>query len=1663
MKTEEEPRREESSPHVSGGTTLDRKAGDYTRRAMELLLGACGSRPRELREYHNPDPLSRLLGRRNESKIFINEQEVTSLLEGGAECSSISSEYCKEQGIPIYPLDDLLRLTGTGGHDIPYLGFCEVRVQVPHAPSFDEDTLMLVLPHNEYHSRVPVTLGTYTLDRVVAHSENDEDLDEAWKLVKESTLMALREQLGISLGDRLDLARVHSAVRTTKEVVIPPGKSVVVSGNTGFNVHHKRLHVITQSAEGTRLPAGLEACPAYTEMKPGSSRVKMILRNRSDQEMRVGARSVVGRMDAANAVPPALVPKEVTESENRLEAIDLVKNLSRQGALKPLGVSQPTQVGLEEERSPNEEIEEKSQKKIYWDPCQPLPPEELLGSGKPLKPRELTPELIEEMWSRVPKGELHSWTPELQKKAKELFVKWEHVIARDDLDLGHAATFKHDIVLTDPTPVKSRYRRIPPQNYEEVKNHLQEMLDMGVIQKSFSSWASPVVLARKKNGKLRFCVDLRGVNKKTQRDAHPIPRIEEKSQKKIYWDPCQPLPPEELLGSGKPLKPRELTPELIEEMWSRVPKGELHSWTPELQKKAKELFVKWEHVIARDDLDLGHAATFKHDIVLTDPTPVKSRYRRIPPQNYEEVKNHLQEMLDMGVIQKSFSSWASPVVLARKKNGKLRFCVDLRGVNKKTQRDAHPIPRIEETLDRLKGATIFSSIDLKCGFWEVEITDRAKPYTAFTCGPLGFYECARMPFGLTNAPATFQRLMESCLGDLHLQCCLIYLDDVIVFSSSPEEHLASLDKVFRRFAEAGLKIRIEKCNFFQSEVEYLGHVVSSEGVKPNRERIAAVQNWKVPTNLSELRSFLGFASYYRKFIKNFAKIARPLYARLSGEPSRKAASVKIGWDDESQEAFDILKRKVCEAPCLAFPDFTQPFLLKTDASGGGLGAVLYQIQEGKERVIAYASRSLQPAETRYPAYKLEFLALKWAVTEKLKDYLWGSKFVVYTDNNPLTYMQTTGKLDATTQRWVAALACYDFDIVYRAGKLNVEADALSRMVWPDEEEEVECVKMSGEVVSAMVKEARLAQVGAVSLAVEVEAVDEIQDVDEEGLCVDDWLREQRADPTLKRVLDLWKNGEFLKTSYDPTDSEDFRKLLKQKDHLRVREGVLFRKTKIQGRTFMQAVLPPKLRATALRGAHDQLGHLGRDKTLDILQERVWWPGMRRDVVAYISGCDRCLRFKASPERAPMEVFSAGLPMELVHIDFLKLEDGKEDRYRDVLVITDHFTGYAQAHVCTNQKAPLVAKVLMDSFFQHYGLPDKLISDQGANFESGVIQELCKLLGVQKIRTTPYHPQTNGSCERFNRTLIGMIGTLATEEKSKWPSSLKRLVHAYNSSVNRMTGFSPFFLMFGRSPRLPIDIELGLKMPARVKSHPTSTYVKNLKRKLNWAHKIAFQHREKSSGGNKKSYDKRVKCSKLEEGDACLVRTVAWSGKHKLQDRWDPGVYIVKKQPIPSLPVFTVRCEETGKEKTLHRNLLLPLRQGGQLVLEQERKAKEEARPAEDIPAIVKIQEEATADTVENDTTPTPGVSDFEPGEGVVKEMEEKHAGEESAEVMPIVDLNSDDEPVTDPERRYPRRERRKPNWLHRAWSSMTRGIYDVPSSDEEDPYPGLGGTPADFL
>ena len=404
----------------------------------------------------------------------------------------------------------------------------------------------------------------------------------------------------------------------------------------------------------------------------------------------------------------------------------------------------------------------------------------------------------------------------------------------------------------------------------------------------------------------------------------------------------------------------------------------LKSWSGEQQQSAKDLLVDSAHIFAKTDLDLGKCNTIKHAIKITDPQPFKERYRRIPPHLFDEVKKHLQEMIEVGAIRKSFSPWASAVVLVRKKDGGLRFCINLRKLNNRTIKDGYSLPRIEDTLDCLHGAAWFSTQDLKSGYWQVELEEEAKPLTAFNMGPLDFWECECMPFGLTNAPATLQRLMESCLGELHLNWCIIYLDDIIVFSRTPEEHLHRLRAVFEKLRAAGLKLKPSKCEFFKQEIKYLGHVVSKEGVSTDPDKIKSVTEWPQPTTVTEVWSFLGFVSYYRRFIPNFSKIAKPpnkLLQNLEGTPSQKK-KFKVHWGPDQQEAFETLQRLCTESPILAYADFKAPFILHTDASGDGFGAVLYQVQEGKQRVIAYASRSLTRSERNYPVHKLEFLALK---------------------------------------------------------------------------------------------------------------------------------------------------------------------------------------------------------------------------------------------------------------------------------------------------------------------------------------------------------------------------------------------------------------------------------------------------------------------------------------------------------------------------------------------------------------------------------------------------------------------------------------------------------------------------------------------------------------
>ena len=955
----------------------------------------------------------------------------------------------------------------------------------------------------------------------------------------------------------------------------------------------------------------------------------------------------------------------------------------------------------------------------------------------------------------------------------------------------------------------------------------------------------------------------------------------------------------------------------IKKLWDQLDISGTDSWKEDQRQLVRETIEHFEDVFALGPLELGKTSLVRHTIKVTNPNPFKERYRRIPPHQFEEVQKHLKEMEDIGAIRRSNSPWASPVVLVKKKDSSLRFCIDLRKLNARTIKDAYSLPRIEESLDCLNGATIFTSLDLKSGYWQVELDDESVPLTAFTVGPLGFYECIRMPFGLMNAPATFQRLMESCLGEMHLNWCIIYLDNVIIFSSTPEEHIQHLRGVLQKLRAAGLKLKPSKCEFFKDRISYLGHIVSKNGVETDPKKVKVIQDWPILETVYDVRSFLGFMNYYRKFLFRYSRIVKPLNKLISGENSKKKKG-PVKWEEKHQEAFEKLKQLCTEAPILAYVDYKKPFRVYTDASEIGLGAVISQVQNEIEHVIAYASRSLNKAERRYIAHKLEFLALKWAVTDRFHEYLYGREFEVFTDNNPLTYILTSAKLDATGQRWVAALGLYDFQIHYSSGKKNANADALSRIPW-DRESRQEVTKMDAISVKATMTKAEdkcipQAKENVVSFASQFYAP---------KMSPNEWRVEQEKDPAIKKIIDLEEKGSLFNYRSSRDENPDVQNYLKVRKSLCMTGGLLYRKVQLKHHqeVVKQLVLPSKFRKRVVLACHDEMGNLGMDRTLLLLQDRVYWPGMSRDVHEHIRTCGRCERFKDRPNKEEIEQTDAHYPLELIHVDFLTI-GGKKDARKDinVLVVTDHFTRYAQAYVTTSQTAITVARVLFTQYFTHYGWPTKLITDQGSQFEGKLFKHLMAEANVRKIRTTPYHPEGNAQCERFNRTLLGMLGTMPIESKGEWQEWVSAMTHAYNCTISKTTGFSPYHLMYGREPKIPIDVELNL--PSNREEITPRTYMDRLIHKMEWAFEKAKENIAKDKVSRKKYHDKTVRCHRVEVGDLVLLRDKNLKSNYKIADKWEDGVYEVLSRR-EEVPVFAIRKLGSKEIHVVHRNMIHP--------------------------------------------------------------------------------------------------------------------------------------------
>ena len=939
------------------------------------------------------------------------------------------------------------------------------------------------------------------------------------------------------------------------------------------------------------------------------------------------------------------------------------------------------------------------------------------------------------------------------------------------------------------------------------------------------------------------------------------------------------------------------------------------------QGSARDLLQKYSGVFSTHEGDLGCTNLIAHEIPLLDDTPVRQRYRHIPPSEYELAKAHINQLLEAHIIRESNSPYASPIVLVKKKDGSLRMCVDYRRLNANTRRDAFPLPRIEESLDSLAGASWFSAMDLASGYNQVPVAERDRAKTAF-CTPFGLFEWNRMPFGLCNAPGTFQRLMQRLFGDQQCQSLLLYLDDIVIFSSTVAQHLARMEVVLGRLQREGLKAKLSKCAFFQREVHYLGHVISNKGVSTDPSKIDAVADWPQPTTVADLRSFLGFASYYRRFVEGFAKMAAPLHslvAELAGTKAKRAArrtaerDFRSLWSEQCQLSFEALKRKLTSAPVLAYADFSLPFILEVDASHNGLGAVLSQEQEGKVRPVAFASRGLKPTErnmSNYSSMKLEFVALKWAMTEKFRDYLLGHRCLVYTDNNPLAHL-SSAKLGAVEQRWASELAVFDFDIKYRSGRSNRNADALSRQ-HPSGSTELQGLVPGTALPTALQRTVPTAPVALATQATMTALP---------GHSLSDLRSLQAADGVIQEVLRYWRQETRPSSVERKQMSKSALTLLGQWDRFVEREGVLYRRVfRPDGREeSFQLVLPAVLRDDVLGQLHQEHGHQGVERTTELVRTRCYWPGMSADIARWCLQCERCQVAKDTrpAARSFMGHLLASRPNEVVAVDFTILEPSRTG-VENVLVLTDVFSKYTLAIPTRDQRASTVAQVLVNEWFYKLGVPGRIHSDQGRNFEASLIQQLCSLYGIQKSRTTPYHPEGNGQCERFNRTLHNLLRTLPSSRKRDWVDCLPQRLFCYNTTPHQATGETPYYLMFGQEPRLPVDFLLG-RVPEPV-AGSVNGWVTEHQNRLQIAFEGAQDRLRLAADRRKAQHDPKVRDPTLGEGQLVYLRDLGVRGRHKIHDLWHPEVHRIIRAPGPGGAVYSIApVSEPSRVKHVHRS------------------------------------------------------------------------------------------------------------------------------------------------
>lgn len=891
------------------------------------------------------------------------------------------------------------------------------------------------------------------------------------------------------------------------------------------------------------------------------------------------------------------------------------------------------------------------------------------------------------------------------------------------------------------------------------------------------------------------------------------------------------------------------------------------------------------------------AALVEHVIDTGTHVPIAVPPYRMSPLRKEILRKEIDQMLAEGVIEESNSPWAAPVVMVPKKNGDVRVCIDYRQLNNITVPDAYPLPRIDDLLHEAKPSPYMTSLDLKAGYWQIQVRPEDQRKTAFVT-PFGLYEFKRMPFGLRNAPATFQRFIDRLRIQIDAQL-LAYLDDLILMSPTFDRHLQDLEELFKLLRNNNVVVNKKKCRFCQEQVPYLGHIITRSGLQTDPAKVLAITEMPIPQNVKQVQSFLQTCSWYRRFVPNFAKCAQPLT-----QLTKKNAV--WDWGTKQQSAYDELKRCLTSAPILRQADISKPYTIKTDASDYALGAVLVQGEGLDEHPVEYASRLLTKAERNYSTTEREALAVIWAVS-KFRGYIEGSTVIIATDHQALKWLMSLKSPTGRLARWALQLQPYNLKIEYIPGKTNTVADGLSR---PPHED---FARTNHEfcVISVDLPRSSGAEI----------------------------RQGQMSDPELKKILNALEK---------PVRDED-AVYWSNKGYF-ISSGMLYRYIQDGDSETGQLVIPQAERLTVLQQYHDEpsAGHYGVDKTFERISKRYYWKGMRKDIEKHIKTCIKCQRYKPSNLKPAglLQTSVMNQRFETLSFDLFGPLPPTLKNQTWIFIVEDIATRWVELFPLEHATAEACADVLLNEVFLRYGMPRRIISDNGTQFVSAVMQKLTFCLDIHHAFTPVYHPETN-PVERKNRDLKTQLAILVGDDHRSWVDRLPSIRYAMNTSKCASTNYTPAYLTFGRELRSYDDVKHDLRQIAL-----SENFIPEITPKLILLSEVVKKAQEVQEGQEeirkKKTDEHRRPSPDYQPGDLVLVATNVLSSSAryqtaKLHPRRD-GPYVILRKHGPCSYEISNPSDPNTPLSIYHTSALTPY-QGPDLPLPNpERPLRRRGRP-----------------------------------------------------------------------------------------------------------------------